>query len=430
MVYKAPGQQEVITLNVDEFEGLVQHGSLWVKIDGTDELRKATLLETTEITDTILDVPIERVHSPRKQPRIVEPDNDELAASINDTGQDKEIEVALIKFDNSNDINFAVLDGNRRLAAAKKLGKDTIPVEVKACRTESELFQRALKTFAAREGISPMEVALAINELINGNLGSNDPPISLNDVANHMGYTIETVRKRLKLTKLDQYFQSLLLEKRIPLEFAEHLASEELTGSQIKILKKKIEKSLKQNSKLTAKQCHKLLANTKLTGGQRSIGRGHNEAKAREVRRMMAALRKASKAIGGIDLSPEAIRNLLDPDQRRVLDLCRQIQMAASESLPPMLIRSAQEVVKNHNFSDPYDRLICAAIAFYSDMGEPATTEDIEQYMIANNDRGESQIFNFDDKLRKGIQAAKQLFNSEGYQVVCIDSGYILIKNN
>lgn len=112
-----------------------------------------------------------------------------------------------------------VLDGERRLRAAKRAGLSTVPVIIDdRAMSDAEVTQRQLVLDAQRVGLNPMERARAINKLVA------DAGWSEAQVAVKLGLSPPTVSKLLALLLLPDDVQEKVASGRLAMSAAYELA--------------------------------------------------------------------------------------------------------------------------------------------------------------------------------------------------------------
>lgn len=113
---------------------------------------------------------------------------------------------------------FVVVDGNRRLAAARMAGLEELRVDVNddLAETAADLLESSLVANIQREDLSPLEEARALSQLV-------DTHGSLRQVARRVGKSHVWVGQRLALLNLTPQLQEKVENREIPIEDARAL---------------------------------------------------------------------------------------------------------------------------------------------------------------------------------------------------------------
>ncbi|MFJ4873449.1 ParB/RepB/Spo0J family partition protein [Streptomyces sp. NPDC088757] len=187
------------------------------------------------------DVPTEGVPDPTELPLHLisqNPDNpreklrdlDGLAESIREIGLVNSITIATRDAylaerperagDLDEDTRYVVVDGHRRLEAARIAGKDTIRVSVnnKLVATDEALLEAAFVANVHRDDMNPIEQAHALKKLVQF-YGSQ------NKAAKRLGIGQSTISSKLSILELDPSLQSDLVEGRRTIEHVRNLAN-------------------------------------------------------------------------------------------------------------------------------------------------------------------------------------------------------------
>ena len=155
-------------------------------------------------TNKVLLLPLSKVEPREDQPRMVFDENalEELAESIKQQGVLQPIIVV------QRDKHYEIVMGERRWRAAKLAGLTKIPAIVREYQ-EQELLEVALIENIQRENLNPIEEAQAYQHLID-NLG-----IRQEDVARRVAKSRTAVTNSLRLLKLEERVQALIMEGRL-----------------------------------------------------------------------------------------------------------------------------------------------------------------------------------------------------------------------
>lgn len=165
---------------------------------------------TTRIT-AIRNLPTDRLLRHPRNVREDIGDVDELAHSLAVQGILQPILVA----PRDND-TYVVLDGNRRLYAARQAGIPTLPCLI-TTEGSREATTATMLAAAMHKQLTPLEQADAFRDLLNSGL-------TISQIASRTGYTTATVRDRLRLQHLPEQVKDDLAAKRITVGAATTLA--------------------------------------------------------------------------------------------------------------------------------------------------------------------------------------------------------------
>jgi ParB/RepB/Spo0J family partition protein len=162
------------------------------------------VVETEErIGARVQNIPIEKIDVHKLNPRVDVGDIEALAASIGDDGLYQPI---LVVRDNG---GWALVDGKRRLAAAKKLGLVTIPA-IEREMTNSEIATAALVANLQRKDLDALEEARGYRAWLQATDGGSQA-----DLARLIGRDHSTISNALRLLDAPKPIADALREKRI-----------------------------------------------------------------------------------------------------------------------------------------------------------------------------------------------------------------------
>ena len=155
-------------------------------------------------TNKVLHLPLSKVEPREGQPRMIfdEKALGELADSIKQHGVLQPILVL------QKGKHYEIVAGERRWRAAKLAGIKTIPAIVKEYKDE-DLLELALIENIQRENLNPIEEAQAYKQLIE-ELG-----IRQEDLAGRVSKSRSTITNSLRLLKLDERVQAMIMDGRI-----------------------------------------------------------------------------------------------------------------------------------------------------------------------------------------------------------------------
>lgn len=139
-------------------------------------------------------------HQPRRQ--FSETSIKELAASIREVGI---LQPLVIR---STETGFELIAGERRLRAAKEAGLDRVPVLIRQAG-EGESMEMALVENLQREDLNPLETAAAYQALMDS-FG-----LSKDQLASRLGKSRAAVTNTLRLTRLPESIQTLVLAEKL-----------------------------------------------------------------------------------------------------------------------------------------------------------------------------------------------------------------------
>jgi ParB family chromosome partitioning protein len=153
----------------------------------------------------ITTVPINRVLPNRYQPRkrFDTSKLQELAASIKENGIIQPIIVT-----KTEDSEYELIAGERRLEAAKLAGLTEVPVIVR-CVSPKEQLQLAIIENIQREDLNAIEEAVAYQQLIT------DFQMTHSQISEIMSKDRTTITNALRLLKLDSVIQNLIIEGKL-----------------------------------------------------------------------------------------------------------------------------------------------------------------------------------------------------------------------
>ncbi len=182
-------------------------------------------------------LPIEKIRPNRNQPRRhFDPDKlNELAESIKENGVIQPLIVT-----KTEDSDYELIAGERRLQAAKLAGLDIVPVVIRSVSHKEQL-QLAIVENVQREDLDPIEEALAYQTL------ADDFSLTHAQIARIMSRERSTVSNSIRLLKLPVAVRAMVSEgsissgharavlsvaEHLQLPFAQHIAQAHLTVRQ------------------------------------------------------------------------------------------------------------------------------------------------------------------------------------------------------
>ena len=155
-----------------------------------------------EIKNSVVELDIARVEPDRNQPRKTfdEDELEELAESIKEKG----ILIPLLV--RSQEDYYQIIAGERRWRAARKAGLKKVPVIVRDDMTDQEVVEVQLIENIQRADLNAIDEALAYKRLIE------DFGLKQDEVADRVSKSRTTITNSLRLLKLDERVQKMLIE--------------------------------------------------------------------------------------------------------------------------------------------------------------------------------------------------------------------------
>ena len=174
---------------------------------GLDALIQPTKQESAaplpeEIKNSMVELDIARVEPDRNQPRKTfdEDELEELAESIKEKG----ILIPLLV--RPQEDYYQIIAGERRWRAARKAGLKKVPVIIRDDMTDQEVVEVQLIENIQRADLNPIDEALAYKRLIE------DFGLKQDEVADRVSKSRTTITNSLRLLKLDERVQKMLIE--------------------------------------------------------------------------------------------------------------------------------------------------------------------------------------------------------------------------
>lgn len=190
-------------------------------------------------------LPLDRLRPNRMQPRTAFDDAglDELAESIRSQGVVQPLVVTP-----QDEGHFAIIAGERRWRAARRVGLDTVPVVVREVAGDRELLELALVENLQREDLNAVEEAEAFQAL------RERFDLSQEEIAARVGKARSTVANSLRLLNLPGAVQDLLRDGRLSAGQARPLLALSDEGDQVALAERAVRESLsaRQLEALTA----------------------------------------------------------------------------------------------------------------------------------------------------------------------------------
>lgn len=252
----------------------------------------------------IQSMPVEKLAS---RPQVREEFDDEsligLAQTIRETGV---LQPLLVRRDGA---DFVVIEGHRRLRAAKLAGLTHVPVIIDDRElSENEVLYRQLVTNCQRQGLTPLEKARAIDRLIKS-VG-----LSASQVAVKLGISPGTVSKLQALLELPEPLQQQVANGSLPLTTAYAVSRTPNSETQRQLAEQAASGELRRDD---VPKRAKALSPARRNGARRHKGNGNH--------RIQIPLGSGrSVAVAGPDLTLQAIAQWLQDLLNRIRGLERQ----------------------------------------------------------------------------------------------------------
>ncbi|KIL49204.1 nucleoid occlusion protein [Jeotgalibacillus soli] len=217
------------------------------RIFGLGEKDEPINSEALEEKEEVRQIDIHLILPNRFQPRTIFDDEkiEELARTIHTHGIIQPIVVR-----ESGEKQFEIIAGERRWRAMKSLGWEKVPAIVKNL-SDTETASVALIENLQREELSPIEEAMAYQKLLDLH------HLTQEALAQRLGKGQSTVANKLRLLKLPERVQEILIQKQITERHARALMPLKNEDLQVKLLEEIIERQL--NVKQTEERVQKLL---------------------------------------------------------------------------------------------------------------------------------------------------------------------------
>jgi ParB/RepB/Spo0J family partition protein len=188
---------------------------------------------------------------------------------------------------------LVVLDGERRLRAAKLAGLTEVPVVVSdESMSDSQVLHRQLVLDAQRVGLGPMERARALGRLIE------EAGWSAEQAARKLGLSAATVSRSLALLKLPEAIQAKVSSGTLPADSAYLLARMDDPQAQ---------------AALAAQAGEGMLSRDALSRKLRRVRRAENAAQAGVARATVALGGGRTVTVTGKDITLDSLVDLLEP---------------------------------------------------------------------------------------------------------------------
>ena len=150
--------------------------------------------KTAELADTVLEISVDKLFPHPDNPRRDLGDLTELTESVRERGILQNLTVVRHPFAEKEE--YTVVIGHRRLEAAKRAGLATVPCRV-TYMNEREMIATMLLENMQRSDLTPLEEAEGMQMMI-------DFGESVNAISQKTGLSESTIRRRVRLTKLDR----------------------------------------------------------------------------------------------------------------------------------------------------------------------------------------------------------------------------------
>ncbi|MCD4790650.1 MAG: ParB/RepB/Spo0J family partition protein [Bacteroidales bacterium] len=186
------------------------------------------------VAGAIANIPLEKIEANPFQPRnnIENESLKELAISIREQGIIQPVTVRKLGYD-----KYQLICGERRFRAALLAGVKDIPTFIRVAN-DRQMLEMALIENIHREDLNSLDIAISYQRLIE------ECDITQEKLSERIGKDRTTITNYIRLLKLPPQIQVALKEDKISMGHARALISLENEETQLKILKKIIEKNL------------------------------------------------------------------------------------------------------------------------------------------------------------------------------------------
>ena len=181
----------------------------------------------TQGSSTINEIPLDQIEPNANQPRSLFDDDklQELANSIREIGI-----IQPITLRQTAENRFQIIAGERRWRASQMAGLKTIPAYIRTIN-DRDVMEMALVENIQREGLNPIEIALAYEHLIESTGMTQDR------ISERVGKSRSAITNYLRLLKLPAQVQISLQKKEIDMGHARALLSLDSPSLQLKVFK-------------------------------------------------------------------------------------------------------------------------------------------------------------------------------------------------
>jgi ParB family chromosome partitioning protein len=262
---------------------------------------RSTSTETpAEVVASDLSVAIDKIHPNPRQPR-VEFDEGALADLVASVRAQGVLQPLLVR--RTDDGDYELIAGERRLRAAERAGLTHVPVFVRDT-SDVESLEMALVENLQRDDLSPLEEATAYQRLMH-EFGHTQE-----EVAERVGKSRPAVANALRLLRLPESIKHDLARGRLTAGHARVLLSIDDPDAQVRAAKQI------QARQMSVRDAEHLAA-TRKTGSKSAVRDPHRNAIERELSSMLGTrVRITPKGRGGrIEIefySPEELQGLVD----------------------------------------------------------------------------------------------------------------------
>jgi ParB family chromosome partitioning protein len=240
------------------------------------------------------EIPLSAIRPNTHQPRrnFSETSIKELAASIREVGI---LQPLVIR---STETGFELIAGERRLRAAREAGLDRVPVLIRHAG-ESESMEMALVENLQREDLNPLETAAAYQALMDS-FG-----FTKEQLATRLGKSRAAVVNTLRLTRLPETIQALVLEEKLTEGHARALLARGVEKEMLSEKQMLQTAARVQGEKLSVRKTEELVRE-ELAG---SHERPQAKAGIKEERPVVAEYSEASRRIQNVLMMPTSVRS-------------------------------------------------------------------------------------------------------------------------
>ena len=247
-------QAESVSRETITFKEDVKPEVIKEKKEETPAEVKSPEINVDDLKDAVT-VRISEVEPNRKQPRKTFDDEklEELAESIKTFGL---LQPILVQ---KRDGYYEIIAGERRWRAALKAGLKEVPVIIRDY-TEKEILELSLIENIQRENLNPIEEAQAYKRLMD------EFGVGQADVAQRVSKSRPAEATSLRLLKLEENVQKMLIDGQISMGHARALLPLEIPEEQLAVAQKIVEKEL------SVRETEKLVKDLLMTGtGKKEI---------------------------------------------------------------------------------------------------------------------------------------------------------------
>jgi ParB/RepB/Spo0J family partition protein len=147
------------------------------------------------------------------------PDYERFVASVRKDGIQNPVLLREMKDPNTGDVIYSVIEGRHRYCAAKDIGLETIPAQIKTMQDADILMTQVIGNLQRIE-TKPAEYSKALVRLLD-----QKPTMTHQELATMLSASPQWLKQRLRLADLPQHIAELVDDGKIPLSNAYELAA-------------------------------------------------------------------------------------------------------------------------------------------------------------------------------------------------------------